>query len=103
MNFIPPDFQNRFNGKHFPQLHLTSYLLDVPVLHDKPVALKAMFIHSLVGDVITWYHELVRDHPEASYRDMFKKFVTHHHAKKPQSISLGELVALKQRPDEGFT
>ncbi|ERN04482.1 hypothetical protein AMTR_s00081p00023910 [Amborella trichopoda] len=53
MNFLPLEFQNRFNGKGDPQLHVTSYLLVLPAIRDKPIALKAMFVHSLARDAIT--------------------------------------------------
>ncbi|ERN12792.1 hypothetical protein AMTR_s00043p00213130 [Amborella trichopoda] len=55
------------------------------------------------GDAITWYNEFVRDYPKASSREMFKRFIAHFGTKKPQSITVGELVSLKQGPDEPFT
>ncbi|ERN02734.1 hypothetical protein AMTR_s00085p00167710 [Amborella trichopoda] len=103
INFLPPYFRNRCNGKDDPQLRVTSYLLVIPTLCDKPVALKAMFVHSLAGDTITWYNDFVRDYPDSSYREMFDRLVTHHCTKQPRPISLRELVAFKQGPDELFT
>ncbi|ERM98030.1 hypothetical protein AMTR_s00120p00064670 [Amborella trichopoda] len=84
-------------------LHVTSYLLVVPTLHDKPTALKVMFVHSLIRDSVTWYNNFVLDYTEASYRYMFRKLVTNHRAKKQYPIFLEELVAFKQGPDEMFT
>ncbi|ERN02574.1 hypothetical protein AMTR_s00087p00080550 [Amborella trichopoda] len=53
INFLPPEFGNHFNGKGNPRLHVTSYLLVVLTIRDRPVTLKAMFVHCLAGDAIT--------------------------------------------------
>ncbi|ERN02826.1 hypothetical protein AMTR_s00086p00142870 [Amborella trichopoda] len=53
MNFVPTYFLNHFNGTRDANLHVMSYLLTVPTLCDKPIALKVMFVHSLAGDSVT--------------------------------------------------
>ncbi|ERM93699.1 hypothetical protein AMTR_s00004p00219880 [Amborella trichopoda] len=50
MKFLPEEFPNRFSAKGDPHLHITNYLLLVPAIRDRSVALKAMFAHSLTGD-----------------------------------------------------
>ncbi|ERM98833.1 hypothetical protein AMTR_s00093p00166840 [Amborella trichopoda] len=103
MNFLLPKFCNRFKGKGEPLLHVTSYLLVVSAIRDKPVALIAMFVHSLTEDSITWYNEFVRDYHEASCQEMFKRFFAPFRTKKPRRIFVGEVVALTQGPNEPFT
>ncbi|ERN12813.1 hypothetical protein AMTR_s00180p00021750 [Amborella trichopoda] len=102
MNFLQTEFCNRFSGKDDPHLHITSYILAMSAIRDRSVALKVMFTHSLTGDATTWYNEFVRDYPEAPCREMFKRFIAHLGTKKPQPVSVGELVALKQGSDKPF-
>ncbi|ERN08885.1 hypothetical protein AMTR_s00015p00213020 [Amborella trichopoda] len=103
INFIPPDFRICFNGKGDTNLHMTSYLLAMPTLCDKPLALKVMFVHSITEDAVTCYNKFVGDYSKASCRDMFRKFMTDHRVKNPCPISQGELVGFKQGSDEVLT
>ncbi|ERN03546.1 hypothetical protein AMTR_s00003p00271760 [Amborella trichopoda] len=102
LSFVILDFRTRFNEKGDPQLHVISYLLVVSMLRDRPHPLKALFDHSVIGDALTWYNDFVRDYPNALYREMFQKFISHYHGNKPRSISLGKLTVVKQRIVEPF-
>ncbi|ERM94897.1 hypothetical protein AMTR_s00009p00147720 [Amborella trichopoda] len=94
LNFVKLNFRNHFNVKGNPQLHVMSYLA-IHTLRDKPTALNAIFAHSLVGNVVTWNNNFVRDLPESTCSEIFRKFAMHHLANKLSPISLGELATIK--------